>query len=72
MNDVTMLRSDVENLQSILTTLHNKAIAEDLLVSYSKMGRRSTTSALTMEIEKTLEKLEAYLEAEEDVSEEPV
>lgn len=65
MTEINIERKDLESIQAILTTLHNKAIAEDLLQSYSKMGRRSTTSALTLEIEKTLEWVDAYLVEEE-------
>lgn len=69
MDEVAVLRSDLESLQGLLSTVLNQHMAQDLVEQYRKLDNRNRRSPLTIAINDGLSKVEAYIAAADDEDE---
>lgn len=66
MNDITILRNDLEFIRNALSTACNKSRAEDIIDEYRRFGRGVNVSGLTKYLEGALERVELYLAVDEE------
>lgn len=70
LEDITVLRSDLQAVVEVLNALYSQHFAQDLVEQYRKLDNRNRRSPLTLAIETQRQKLLSYLDYVDDTAQE--
>lgn len=72
-DEVLVLTDDLEAILGTLNASYYKSVGEDLIDTYRQLNSRPQSSPLTKDLERTLDKVKAYIEsAKKEDEDEPV